>query len=153
MARTIKKYANRRLYDTTASRHVTLQNILELIADGEDISVVDDTSGDDITRNILLQILADQEQGGRPILSTDMLLQLIRFYGNPMQGLMTQLLDQSVASFTQQQKQWQKQLQQAVSQTPMGVMQSMTDRNFKAWSDFQKQLLDAMIPKADKKPD
>ena len=86
MPRTIKKYANRRLYDTTASRHVTLQDILKLVASGEEITVVDDTSGDDITRNILLQILAEQEQGGRPILSTEMLMQIIRFYGNPMQG-------------------------------------------------------------------
>lgn len=153
MARIIKKYANRRLYDTTASRHVTLHDICDLVANGEDIEVVDDTTGDDITRNILLQILAEQEQGGHPILSTDMLMQIIRFYGNPMQGLMTQLLDQSVASFTRQQKQWQKQLQDAVSQTPMGVMQSIADSNIEAWSDFQKQLLNAMIPKPKKDPD
>lgn len=153
MPRTIKKYANRRLYDTTASRHVTLQDILKLVASGEEITVVDDTSGDDITRNILLQILAEQEQGGRPILSTEMLMQIIRFYGNPMQGLMTQFLDQSIASFTQQQQQWQKQIQDAVSQTPMGVMQSMADRNIEAWSDFQKRMLDAMIGGTGKKQD
>lgn len=153
MPRTIKKYANRRLYDTTASQHVTLQDIRELVAKGEDIAVVDDTSGEDITRHVLLQILAEQEQGGRPILSTAMLMQIIRFYGNPMQGLMTQFLDQSLASFTQQQQQWQQQFQDAMSRTPMGVMQSMTDRNIEAWSDFQKQMLDAMMAGPKKKQD
>jgi polyhydroxyalkanoate synthesis repressor PhaR len=149
----IKKYANRRLYDTEASRHVTLDSIRELIGTGEEISVVDDTTGEDITRNVLLQILADQEQGGRPILSTEMLTQIIRFYGNPMQGLMTQLLDQSVTRFTQQQRQWQKQLQEAVSETPMDVLKNMADRNLEAWSDLQKTMLDAMMPKTDNKKD
>lgn len=153
MPRTIKKYANRRLYDTTASQHVTLQDIRELVANGEEIAVVDDTSGEDITRHVLLQILAEQEQGGQPILSTEMLMQIIRFYGNPMQGLMTQFLDQSVASFTQQQQQWQQQFQDAMSKTPMGVMQSMADRNIEAWSDFQKQMLDAMMVGPNKKQD
>ncbi|UCG73045.1 MAG: polyhydroxyalkanoate synthesis repressor PhaR [Chromatiales bacterium] len=153
MPRTIKKYANRRLYDTTASQHVTLHDIRELVAQGEDIAVVDDTSGEDITRNVLLQILAEQEQGGQPILSTQMLMQIIRFYGNPMQGLMTQFLDQSLASFTQQQQQWQQQFQDAMSRTPMGVMQSMTDRNIEAWSDFQKQMLDALMAGSKKKQD
>ena len=153
MARTIKKYANRRLYDTTASRHVTLHDIREMIAQGDEVCIVDDTNGKDITRHVLLQILAEQEQGGQPILSTEMLMQIIRFYGNPMQGLMTQLLDQSVASFTQQQKQWQKQLQDAVSQTPMGIMKALAEQNFSAWSDLQKQMLDTMMPKPDKKQD
>ncbi len=153
MPRTIKKYANRRLYDTTASQHVTLQDIRELVANGEEIAVVDETSGEDITRNVLLQILAEQEQGGQPILSTEMLMQIIRFYGNPMQGLMTQFLDQSVASFTQQQQQWQQQFQDAMSRTPMGVMQSMADRNIEAWSNFQKQMLDAMMVGPNKKKD
>ncbi len=153
MPRTIKKYANRRLYDTTASQHVTLQDIRELVAGGEDVKVVDDTSGEDITRNVLLQILAEQEQGGRPILSTDMLMQIIRFYGNPMQGLMTQFLDQSIASFTQQQQKMQQQFQEAMTRTPLGVMQAMADRNIEAWSDFQQQMLDAMMGGPTKKQD
>ena len=85
MPRTIKKYANRRLYDTEASRHVTLDGIRQLVAGGEDVMVIDDTSGQDITRSILLQVISEQEQGGRPILSAEMLKQIIRFYGNPMQ--------------------------------------------------------------------
>ena len=90
MPRTIKKYANRRLYDTQASQHVTLEGIRALVAGGEDIVVIDDTTDEDITRNILLQVVSEQEQGGRPILSTEMLKYLIRFYGNPMQDFLTQ---------------------------------------------------------------
>ena len=153
MPRTIKKYANRRLYDTTASRHVTLQDIRELVAGGEDIVVVDDTTGDDITRNILLQILAEQEQGGQPIISTEMLMQVIRFYGNPMQGMMTQFLDQSIASFLKQQQLWQKQFTEAMYETPMAAMQSIAKRNVDTWTDLQKQMLDAMMPGSDKKKD
>ena len=71
MPRTVKKYANRRLYDTEASRHVTLDGIRQLVAGGEDVVVIDDTTGEDITRSILLQVIAEQEQGGRPILSAE----------------------------------------------------------------------------------
>mgnify|MGYP003400354821 CR=1 FL=1 len=91
MPRTIKKYANRRLYDTEASRHVTLDGIRQLVAGGEDVVVIDDTTGQDITRSILLQVIAEQEQGGRPILSAGMLRHIIRFYGNPMQEFMASL--------------------------------------------------------------
>lgn len=151
MPRTIKKYANRRLYDTAASRHITLQGIRQLVADGEDIVVVDDTSGEDITRNILMQIIADQEQGGRPILSTEMLMQIIRFYGNPMQGLMTQFLEQSVDAFLNQQKVWQEQFREAMSNTPMAAMQNMASRNLEMWTELQKSFLDAMTSTGKKK--
>ena len=103
MARTIKKYANRRLYDTHASRHVTLEGIRQLIADGEEITVVEDTSGRDITRSILLQVIADLEQRGRPILSAGMLRQVIRCYGNAQQQGMAEHLESSVEAFLSQQ--------------------------------------------------
>ena len=151
MPRTIKKYANRRLYDTTASRHVTLDGIRQLVATGEDVVVIDDTNGEDITRNILMQIIAEQEQGGRPILSTDMLMQIIRFYGNPMQSMMTQFLEQSVEAFISQQKVWQDQFREAVSNTPLAAMQSMASRNLEMWNEFQKTFLEAMTPGGSKK--
>lgn len=102
MPRTIKKYANRRLYDTHASRHVTLEGVRRLITEGEDIVVVDDTTGLDITRNILLQVIAEQEHGTQPILSAAMLRYLIRAYGRPEQGLMSQQLERTVATFIEQ---------------------------------------------------
>jgi polyhydroxyalkanoate synthesis repressor PhaR len=104
MPRTIKKYANRRLYDTHASKHVTLDGIRQLVVDGEDIVVIEDTSGQDITRSILLQVIAGQEEGGRPILSLGMLRHFIRAYGKPMQELMARHLESSVEAFLEQHK-------------------------------------------------
>jgi polyhydroxyalkanoate synthesis repressor PhaR len=148
MPRTIKKYANRRLYDTEASRHVTLDGIRELVAAGEDVAVIDDTTGQDITRSILLQVIADQEQGGRPILSAEMLKQIIRFYGNPMQELMAGYLERSVQVFLNQQKALQEQIQQAMGMTPLGSMQTLAQKNMDAWAQLQKSFLDALTPRS-----
>jgi polyhydroxyalkanoate synthesis repressor PhaR len=152
MPRTIKKYANRRLYDTHASKHVTLDGIRQLIVDGEDIVVVDDTSGQDITRSILLQVIAEQEQGGRPIMSAGMLRHIIRFYGNPMQEFLAQYLESSVEVFLNQQKTLQDQFRDMVAHTPMATMQNIAARNMGAWADMQKAFLDAMTATAPKKP-
>lgn len=146
MPRTIKKYANRRLYDTKASKHVTLDGIRELVAAGEDVTVVDDTNGADITRNVLMQIIAEQEQGGKPILSNEMLMQFIRFYGNPMQGMMTQFLEQSFATFVNQQKEWQSQFQDAMAGTPLAAMESLMSQNLEAWNKLQKTYMDTITP-------
>jgi polyhydroxyalkanoate synthesis repressor PhaR len=157
MARTIKKYANRRLYDTEASRHVTLDGIRQLVASGEDVTVVDDTNGQDITRSILLQVIAEQEQGGRPILSADMLKQIIRFYGNPMQELMGGYLERSVQLFLTQQKALQDQLQKTLGMgmnplNPMGGFQNLATRNIEAWNQMQKNFLDMLSPRSGDKP-
>lgn len=147
MPRTIKKYANRRLYDTEASRHVTLDGIRELVAGGEDVVVVDDTSGQDITRSILLQVISEQEQGGRPILSAEMLKQIIRFYGNPMQELMGGYLERSVQVFMNQQKVLQEQIQKTMGMTPLGSMQNLAQKNLETWAQLQKSFMDAMTPR------
>lgn len=148
MPRTIKKYANRRLYDTEASRHVTLDGIRQLVAGGEDVVVVDDTSGQDITRSILLQVISEQEQGGRPILSAEMLKQIIRFYGNPMQELMGGYLERSVQVFMNQQKVLQEQIQQTMGMTPLGSMQNLAQKNLETWAQLQKTFMDAMTPRS-----
>jgi len=147
MPRTIKKYANRRLYDTEASRHVTLDGIRQLVASGEDVVVVDDTTGQDITRNILLQVISEQEQGGRPILSADMLKHIIRFYGNPLQELMGGYLERSVEMFMSQQKTLQDQIQKTMGMTPLGTMQTLAQKNMEAWGQLQKSFLDMLTPR------
>jgi polyhydroxyalkanoate synthesis repressor PhaR len=108
--RLIKKYANRRLYDASQSRHITLDDIRALIIGGEKVKVVDDKTGEDITRHILLQVIADQEQFGRPILSTQVLESLIRYYGNAMQGFLSGYLEKSIETFMQQQDVMQAQM-------------------------------------------
>ena len=149
MPRTIKKYANRRLYDTQASRHVTLNGIRELVASGEDVVVMDDTSGEDITRSILLQVISEQEQGGRPILSADMLKHIIRFYGNPLQELMGGYLERSMEGFMNQQKILQDQIQKTMGATSSGTMQSIAQKNVEAWTQLQKSFLDMLNPRVD----
>ncbi|ASJ72606.1 polyhydroxyalkanoate synthesis repressor PhaR [Granulosicoccus antarcticus] len=132
--RIIKKYANRRLYDTEASKHVTLKNIREMIVDGIDIQIVEDTSGEDITRALLLQIIVEQEQtGGQPILTELLLAQLIRFYGNPMQGMMAEYLQKSVGTFVSQQRTVQTQMQDMLSNTPIDTMRELVTKNMKSW--------------------
>jgi polyhydroxyalkanoate synthesis repressor PhaR len=137
--RIIKKYANRRLYDTEASKHVTLSNIRQMIIDGADIQIIEDTTGDDITRPLLLQIIVEQEQsGGQPILTELLLAQLIRFYGNPMQGMMAEYLQKSVSTFLNQQRTVQSQMQDLLSNTPLDTMRELTAQNLKTWESLFK---------------
>jgi polyhydroxyalkanoate synthesis repressor PhaR len=97
--RLIKKYPNRRLYDTQTSTYVTLSDIKGLVMAGETFKVVDAKTEDDLTRNILLQIILEEEACGAPVFSTQMLSQIIRFYGNSMQGLMGNYLEKTMQSF------------------------------------------------------
>ncbi|HSN71107.1 MAG TPA: polyhydroxyalkanoate synthesis repressor PhaR [Steroidobacteraceae bacterium] len=147
--RLIKKYANRRLYDASQSRHITLDDIRDLIVRGERIKVVEDKSGDDITRHILLQVIADQEQFGRPILSTPVLESLIRFYGNSMQGFLTAYLEKSVETFMRQQESMQEQMGKLMSNTPLSTMAELTRQNFEMWQRMQESMLAAFKPQRD----
>ena len=97
--RLIKKYPNRRLYDTQTSSYVTLSDIKGLVMGGDAFKVVDAKTEDDLTRNILLQIILEEEACGAPVFSTQMLSQIIRFYGNSMQGLMGNYLEKTMQSF------------------------------------------------------
>lgn len=102
--RIIKKYANRRLYDSTVSRHVTLDDIRGLIVQGEKVRVIEDKTGEDITRLILLHVIAEQEQLGPPIFSTPLLEAIIRLYGNSLREFMARHLERSVESFLREQE-------------------------------------------------
>lgn len=108
--RVLKKHANRRLYDTARKRYVSLEQIRELICEGVDIRVEDSQSGEDITRPILLQIMAECEQNGRPMLSPAMLMSLIRNYGHPLQDLVGPYLEESLVFYTRQEARIRKAL-------------------------------------------
>ena len=138
----IKKYANRRLYDTVASKHITLDGIHDLIVDGHDVKIIDDTTGEDISRSILLQIIAEREQGGRPMLDADFLMRILRLYGNPMQDMVGEFLSRSFDAFMQQQKQFQQQMRAAMATTPLETIQELTASNLKAWQAMQDAFLD-----------
>lgn len=97
--RLIKKYPNRRLYDTKTSAYITLADVKQLVLDIEEFQIVDAKSGEDITRSILLQIILEEESGGLPMFSSTALSQIIRFYGHSMQGVMGSFLDKNIQAF------------------------------------------------------
>ena len=98
--RILKKYPNRRLYDTQLSSYITLADVKAMVLTGEHFEVRDAKTGDDLTRSILLQIILEEETGGVPIFSASMLSQLIRFYGHSMQGMMGSYLEKNLQTFT-----------------------------------------------------
>ena len=97
-SRLIKKYPNRRLYDTQTSAYITLADVKQLVLDSEDFRVIDAKSEDDLTRSILLQIILEEEASGAPLFSSQMLSQIIRFYGHAMQGMMGTYLEKSMGA-------------------------------------------------------
>ena len=144
--RVIKKYANRRLYDASQSRHVTLEDVREFIVQGEKITVVEDKSGEDITRLILLQVIAEQEQFGKPILSTVLLESIIRFYGNGMQDFMSRYLEKSVETFARQQEGLQAQISKLMANAPMTTMAELAKQNLDYWTRMQESVASALMP-------
>jgi len=108
-SRLIKKYPNRRLYDTRTSSYITLSDVKELVLGNEDFQVVDAKTGDDLTRSILLQIILEEEAGGAPMFTSDLLSHMIRFYGNAMQGMMGKYLENNIKAFTDMQGKLQEQ--------------------------------------------
>ncbi|NNE59941.1 MAG: polyhydroxyalkanoate synthesis repressor PhaR [Woeseia sp.] len=147
--RLIKKYANRRLYDTESSKHVTLDGIHDLIVAGHDVRIVDETSGEDISRSILLQIIAEREQQGRPILDAEFLMRLIRMYGNPMQDMVGEFLSRSFDTFISQQADYREQMMKAMATTPLETIQKLTAENLKAWQSMQDAFMGKKTGKDD----
>ncbi|MDZ4115413.1 MAG: polyhydroxyalkanoate synthesis repressor PhaR [Xanthomonadaceae bacterium] len=139
--RIIKKYPNRRLYDTDISSYITLEDVRQLIVDNEPFEVRDAKTSEDITRSVLLQIIADQEQDGQPILSTELLSQIIRFYGDSLQGFMGSYLERSMQTFLEQQQQFRSQLNNMLGQAPWSMLNQLTERNMDLWKQFQQGVL------------
>ena len=147
--REIRKYANRRLYDTVESRHINKEDVRTLIASGTDVRIIEEGSGEDITRSVLLQLVAEQELGGRPVLSDQMLTQFIRFYDHPLQGMLGSYLQQSFESFLQQQSTLQDQMQELMKSGPFAVMKDVAKQNIEAWQAMQKAFLDSKAKQND----
>ncbi len=141
--RIIKKYPNRRLYDTEVSKYITIEDLKQLVLEGKDFTVIDVKTDEDLTRSVLLQIIAEQEHGGEPIFSTDTLTQIIRFYGDSIQGVASQFLTQSLQMFTNQHKKVQEQLHSTVSHDPVSAMTELTQKNLELWQDMQKSFYEA----------
>ncbi|MCM8596843.1 polyhydroxyalkanoate synthesis repressor PhaR [Accumulibacter sp.] len=127
--RLIKKYPNRRLYDTKTSAYITLSDVKDLVLARENFNVVDAKSGEDITRSILLQIILEEEAAGIPLFTTDLLAQMIRFYGHAMQGMLGKYLETNIKSFVDFQKKLQEQSQQFYGESSSQMQSDM-------WSQF-----------------
>src|ERR1700741_2294459 len=127
---TIKKYANRRLYNTGTSTYVTLEDLAAMVKDGEDFLVYDAKTGDDIRRSVLAQIICEQEnKAGQNLLPTTFLRQLIRFYGDSMQMVVPKYLEQSIDTLTREQEKFRKQLASTLSGTPFAPLEEQVRRN------------------------
>ena len=116
--RLIKKYPNRRLYDTRTSTYITLVDVKELVLANEDFQVIDAKTGDDLTRSILLQIILEEESAGIPMFSAEALANVIRFYGHAMQGMMGTYLEKNIQAFMDMQGKLQEQSQAFVGSKP-----------------------------------
>jgi polyhydroxyalkanoate synthesis repressor PhaR len=157
-ARLIKKYPNRRLYDTKTSSYITLADVKQMVLKNEDFQVLDAKSNEDLSRQILLQIILEEESGGMPMFSSDLLSQMIRSYGSAMQGFMGSYLEKNLEGFQQMQKALQEQSQKLYGdnskssqeiwaqfmnmQGPamQGLMQAYMEQSQKMFAQFQDQM-------------
>jgi len=136
----IKKYANRRLYDTSTSQYVTLDYLRDLVKKGTDFQVVDAKSGDDLTRGVLAQIIFEEESRGANLLPVDFLRQLIGFYGDSLQSVVPGYLQMSMNSFSQQQEEFRDKMTEAMSspQATVAMIEEQTRRNMELFGQTMR---------------
>ena len=139
--RIIKKYPNRRLYDTEISSYITVEDVRQLVVDGETFEVRDAKTGEEITRSVLLQIISEHEEHGQPMFSINLLSQIIRFYGDSLQGFMGSYLEKSAQTFLEQSNQFRGQMNNMIGQSPWTLLNEMTERNLDAWKTMQATFL------------
>ena len=158
--RVIKKYPNRRLYDTANSGYITLADVKQMVLEFIDFQVIDAKSGDDLTRGILLQIILEEESAGVPMFSSEMLSQMIRFYGNALQGIMGNYMEQNVTAFLVIQTKLQDQAKQVYGDKMMltpdlwkqflqmqapamqGMLGNYLEQSAKLFMDMQQRMQD-----------
>jgi polyhydroxyalkanoate synthesis repressor PhaR len=143
--RIIKKYPNRRLYDTEESKYITLEDIKKLVLTNKEFIVKDVKSEEDLTRSILLQIISEQEDDGEPLFSTQALSHIIRFYGDSVQSVAGDYLQKSIDLFVSQQKKVQDQLQSATTKNPVSTMTELTEQNLDMWKKMQNNFFETAM--------
>lgn len=143
--RVIKKYPNRRLYDTVESRYITLADIRRLVLERIEFVVVDKKSQDDITRTILLQVIAEQEHRGEPLMSRDFLSQIIRSYGSASQGVIGSYLEQCLKLFASQQREIKDRIKSATGIDSLESAASMAERNYQRWRSVQDDIFRTLL--------
>ena len=141
--REFKKYPNRRLYDIQESKYVTVEDIRKLVLKGEVIRVLDSKTEKDLTRSVLLQIITEQEsEGHEPILTNRVLEQLIRFYGAPMQNVVSKYIEQSIKTFLEHEQNYRQRMQDFSPADPMGLMRKALEQNMEFWNRLTNSSID-----------
>lgn len=144
-ARIIKKYPNRRLYDTVESKYITLSDIRTLVLDRVEFVVIDKKSQEDITRSILLQVIAEQEHGVDPVMSRDFLSHVIRSYGGQVQGMLSSYLEQSIKLFNSQQRELREKVKAVVGADPVETIAGVAQRNYQRWRSVQDEVFRTLM--------
>ncbi|WP_300527127.1 polyhydroxyalkanoate synthesis repressor PhaR [Maricaulis sp.] len=144
----IKKYANRRLYDTSTSQYVTLDHLRDLVKNGTDFQVVDAKSGEDLTRGVLAQIIFEEEARGANLLPVDFLRQLISFYGDSLQSVVPGYLQMSMNNFAQQQEEFRSRMTEAMTNPPasMAMLEEQTRRNMEMFGQAMRMFTPFSAP-------
>ena len=138
--RVIRKYPNRRLYDTVESRYVTLADIRRLVVERIDFVVLDRKSQQDITRSILLQVIAEQEGGGESLMSRDFLSHVIRSYGSGLQDFVGRYLDESIQLFAKEQRELRDRFKNVVGIDPLETVTQVAQKNYQRWKALQEEV-------------
>lgn len=131
--RVIKKYPNRRLYDTQISSYITLNDIKELVMSYSDFKVVDAKTNEDLTRCTLMQIIAEEETNGHPIMTAEILKEFVRFYGDSMQAMMSRFLEHSIKMFMERRAGLKSPLNTILGANPVSMMQTIAEQNLDSW--------------------
>jgi polyhydroxyalkanoate synthesis repressor PhaR len=138
--RVIRKYPNRRLYDTVESRYVTLADIRRLVVERVDFLVLDRKTQQDITRSILLQVIAEQEGAGESLMSRDFLSQVIRSYGSGLQDFVGRYLDESIQLFAREQRDLRDRFKNVVGIDPLETVTAVAQKNYQRWKAVQEEV-------------
>ncbi len=137
--RVIKKYPNRRLYDTAISSYITLEDVKLLVLERAEFHVIDARTNTDITRGILLQIISEQEEQGNPIFTSEVLAHIIRFYGDTLQGMMGNYLEKSLQAFVDQQHLFREQMRTLIGKNPLTMITELVEHNLSLWKSVNEQ--------------
>lgn len=131
--RVIKKYPNRRLYDTKISRYITLAEIKDLVMSYSDFKVIDAKTSEDLTRCTLMQIIAEEETKGQPLMTQEILKEFVRFYGDSMQAMMSRFLEHSIKLFMERRAGLKSPLNTILGANPVSLMQNIAEQNMDSW--------------------
>lgn len=148
--RIIKKYPNRRVYDTQESKYIKIEDIRAMVVDGNNFKVIDSKTKEDVTRSVLLQIIIEQESESNPLFTSDNLKHFIKYYGHNQSDQFSDYMNQSLAFFHQQQEQFNIGMQEIMNRNPVNMFSDLSKKNAKVWNDMQNAFFHQMSEKSNK---